>query len=307
MNTLHSLKCAAVLLPALAMGIPMAYANDEERNDPRNPERSASATGQHYLETMPTRGYDSDSLVGQEVKSRRNNESVGTISKLLIDENDKIVAAVISVGGLLGIGERDVAVSWDQIERRVDGDETTLWVNLTEDSLKDAPKFSSETTYSGTDQQRTGQHADQRTGQHADQRTGQQAGQRTGQQAEQRTGQQADQRAASGRTAQYLETMPDRGYHSDSLVGQEVKSRNNNETIGTVSNLLLDHDGQVVAVVVGVGGLLGIGERDVAIAWDQVERTFDGDDVTLWVELTEQHLKDAPKYESGKMRSRSRR
>ena len=292
MNTFSSLKCAVVLLPALAVGMPMANASDDEkRNDPRQ-----AGAHHQYLETMPARGYHSDNLIGQDVMSRRSNETIGTISKLLLDENDKIVAAVISVGGVLGIGEHDVAISWDQIERRGDGDDTTLWVNMTEESLENAPKFSDETGYSRRDQQRT-------TGQRADQRDDQRIGQRADR-ADQRTD---DQRAAYGRTAQYLETMPSRGFHSDNLVGQDVKSRANNETIGNVSKLLIDNDGQIVAVVVGVGGLLGIGERDVAIAWDQVERRFDGDDVTLWVDLTEEHLKDAPKYESGMQRSRSRR
>src|SRR5690606_30985405 len=39
----------------------------------------------------------------------------------------------------------------------------------------------------------------------------------------------------------------------------------NNERIGDVTNLLLSEDGQVVAVVVGVGGFLGIGEKSVAL------------------------------------------
>ncbi|WP_082666517.1 PRC-barrel domain-containing protein [Aureimonas sp. AU4] len=42
------------------------------------------------------------------------------------------------------------------------------------------------------------------------------------------------------------------------------------ENIGEVSDLVLDREGQVVAVVVGVGGFLGLGEKDVAIANDQL-------------------------------------
>ncbi len=286
MNTLNSLKCAAILLPALAMGVPMANASDEKRTDPASPERATAVAGHHYLETMPVRGYHSDSLVGQEVKSRRSNESVGKVSNLLLDENDKIVAVVISVGGVLGIGEHDVAIAWDQVERRVDGDETTLWVNLTEESLKDAPKFSGETRQSRGEQQRS-DRADQR--------------------ADQRDAKPADQRTATVRTAEYVETKPARGYHSDNLIGQNVKSRSTSNTIGEVSNLVLDHDGQVVAVIISVGGLMGIGARDVAISWDQIERTFDDDEVTLWVNLTEESLKDAPKYSTETKRTSSRR
>lgn len=41
--------------------------------------------------------------------------------------------------------------------------------------------------------------------------------------------------------------------------------------IGSVSDILLDRDGQIQAVIVGVGGFLGIGEKSVAIANDQLE------------------------------------
>ncbi len=54
------------------------------------------------------------------------------------------------------------------------------------------------------------------------------------------------------------------------LMGARVVGAGN-ENIGEVDDLLLDRNGQVVAIVVGVGGFLGIGEKDVAIANDQLE------------------------------------
>jgi hypothetical protein len=44
-----------------------------------------------------------------------------------------------------------------------------------------------------------------------------------------------------------------------------------NEPIGTVDDLLLDREGQIIAIIVGVGGFLGIGEKKVAISNDQLE------------------------------------
>ncbi|WP_279483860.1 PRC-barrel domain-containing protein [Aureimonas sp. SK2] len=54
------------------------------------------------------------------------------------------------------------------------------------------------------------------------------------------------------------------------LMGARVMGANDAD-IGEVDDLLLDRNGQVMAVVVGVGGFLGIGEKDVAIANDQLE------------------------------------
>jgi sporulation protein YlmC with PRC-barrel domain len=45
-----------------------------------------------------------------------NNESVGSINDLLTDKNGNIKAAVISVGGVLGVGAHLVAVPYDKVK-----------------------------------------------------------------------------------------------------------------------------------------------------------------------------------------------
>jgi sporulation protein YlmC with PRC-barrel domain len=44
------------------------------------------------------------------------NEKVGDIKELLLDKNGKINTVAIAVGGFLGMGERDVAVKFDQLK-----------------------------------------------------------------------------------------------------------------------------------------------------------------------------------------------
>ncbi len=43
------------------------------------------------------------------------------------------------------------------------------------------------------------------------------------------------------------------------------------ESIGSISDVLVDENGEVIAVLVGVGGFLGIGAKDVAVAMDALE------------------------------------
>jgi sporulation protein YlmC with PRC-barrel domain len=45
----------------------------------------------------------------------------------------------------------------------------------------------------------------------------------------------------------------------------------NQENIGDISDILLDREGRVVAVIVGVGGFLGIGQKDVAVPYQALE------------------------------------
>ncbi len=54
-------------------------------------------------------------MVGLNVYNEKN-ENVGSINDLLMDKSGSIKAAVISVGGFLGMGARLVAVPFDKIK-----------------------------------------------------------------------------------------------------------------------------------------------------------------------------------------------
>jgi hypothetical protein len=81
--------------------------------------------------------------------------------------------------------------------------------------------------------------------------------------------------------------------------------------IGDVSDILFTKDGQVKAYVVGVGGFLGIGEKNVAIepsAFQQVpadSNSNDPNNVKLKVSWTKDQLKNAPAFEYYKAAART--
>jgi hypothetical protein len=80
-------------------------------------------------------------LIGKSVVNAEN-ESVGEINDLLTDSNGKIIAALIGVGGFLGLGEKDVAVSFDDLKLVRDENNTvTAMLNTTKDALAQAPDF----------------------------------------------------------------------------------------------------------------------------------------------------------------------
>lgn len=65
------------------------------------------------------------------------------------------------------------------------------------------------------------------------------------------------------------------GHHlSADIIGVSVVSAED-DNVGTIDELLIDGDNRVVGVVVGVGGFLGVGERDVAIPMSDVEFVYD--------------------------------
>jgi sporulation protein YlmC with PRC-barrel domain len=59
-------------------------------------------------------------------------------------------------------------------------------------------------------------------------------------------------------------------WRTSKLVGLNVYN-NENESIGSISDLLTDKSGNIKGVVIGVGGFLGVGEHLVAVAFDQIK------------------------------------
>jgi sporulation protein YlmC with PRC-barrel domain len=81
-------------------------------------------------------------------------------------------------------------------------------------------------------------------------------------------------RANTANTANTATTLSESSLHGDwrtsKVVGLSVYNENN-ESIGTINDLLMDKSGNIKAVVLGVGGFLGMGEHLVAVPFDKVK------------------------------------
>lgn len=81
------------------------------------------------------------------------------------------------------------------------------------------------------------------------------------------------------------------------IVGSELDTMDN---VGQITDLVLSGDGTVAAVVIGIGGFLGVGERDVAITLDQVSfatRSDAGNDTLVVVNTNADMLKASPMFD----------
>jgi sporulation protein YlmC with PRC-barrel domain len=81
-----------------------------------------------------------NAFIGKNVRNR-NNETVGKVEDVYIDDRGAIKTIVVSVGGFLGMGAKDVAVKWSDIKRSRDGKSLVLITNWTKDSLKAMPEY----------------------------------------------------------------------------------------------------------------------------------------------------------------------
>jgi predicted outer membrane protein/sporulation protein YlmC with PRC-barrel domain len=72
----------------------------------------------------------------------------------------------------------------------------------------------------------------------------------------------------------------------------------NNRNIGEVHDVVLNKDGKIDAVVLDVGGFLGIGEKSVALAFEDLQfRRDNNNKLYVYAKYTQQQLEQAPKYD----------
>ncbi|WP_131802660.1 PRC-barrel domain-containing protein [Limimaricola pyoseonensis] len=72
----------------------------------------------------------------------------------------------------------------------------------------------------------------------------------------------------------------------------------NDERIGDIGDIMVDADGQIENVIVEVGGFLGIGEKPVSIAFDQMTMLrSEAGEVRVFIEATEEQLESMEEVE----------
>jgi len=82
----------------------------------------------------------------------------------------------------------------------------------------------------------------------------------------------------------------------DKIMGKAVHNEKD-EKIGDINDVVLASDGKAAYFIVGAGGFLGMGERNVAIPFEEIKQT--GDKLVL-SGYTKDQLKALPKVEVAK-------
>jgi sporulation protein YlmC with PRC-barrel domain len=98
--------------------------------------------------------------------------------------------------------------------------------------------------------------------------------------------------------AETMSTMPP-SWTITNYYKQDVYDKGQN-SVGKIDDVLIDKSGKITALIVGVGGFLGIGEKDVALPFSAVHTEMKNDKWHLTVDETKDSLKSAAgfKYNS---------
>jgi hypothetical protein len=92
------------------------------------------------------------------------------------------------------------------------------------------------------------------------------------------------------------------GLQTRSIQQDELEGMDN---IGSVSDVIVDEQGEIRAIVLDVGGFLGIGAREVALSTEEIEFGYDQenpDQFYVISQVTAEELENAPEFDRDQLR-----
>ncbi|WP_224824963.1 PRC-barrel domain-containing protein [Cognatishimia sp. MH4019] len=230
-------------------------------------------------------------------------DDIGEINELILTREGSLESVIVGVGGFLGMGEKDVAMGMDQIKfvaEEGESGEFFLVVNANAAGVEEAPEYERVSTSGGwsdnadaTDESAEMNKTDDAAEMEADTAT-ETADAGTSAETENADAEMA--KAPSVEREGYT-TVDAADLTADDLTGARVYSTND-EDIGEIGTLLLTDDGKMDRAVLDVGGFLGIGEKDVAVQFDELQiiRSEDGA-VRVYIDSTQEALEAKPEYQ----------
>jgi len=243
-------------------------------------------------------------IIGKEVYGP-DDQSIGEIADLIMQDDGKTRAALIDVGGFLGVGEKTVALPFNEIQvsQGTEGAAPKLVVAMSKDQLEQLPTF--DTSALGTTSETTAMAVPPQSAEEVSI-----ASQQSKVPAE-KSADNADQMAAgteppagngeivTGSVNSKAETytLARQDIPVSKLMGVTVYGPDDT-TLGEVGDVILDKEGTIQAVEIDVGGFLGFGEKPVAVGFDAVNVQTDANgSMLVMVNATKDQLDKAPTYE----------
>ncbi len=219
---------------------------------------------------------------------------IGEINDVILSRDGSVAAVLVDIGGFLGMGERQVAVSMDAIKFVSDAatgdapDDFFLVMTAARSDLEGAPDYMMGDSAKATDGAAT---ADPQVA--------------TNDTAAADTATDPAAVAQSTENGAMREPLARDGYMAaeadyltaEKLTGAKVYDAND-EVIGEVGSLILTPEGQINQTIIDVGGFLGMGEKPVALNLSDIDilRNEAGDDVRVYLTKTKAELEAMPSF-----------
>jgi sporulation protein YlmC with PRC-barrel domain len=140
LSTVSGFALAQGPAPKAQTNVPAATAQTTGMNADKGLRIANSATMAVKFVTVQPADFMSSKLVGANVYNNQN-ESLGEIEDLVIDNGKTITGVVVSVGGFLGMGESYVVLDPSTVVLNEKDGKWRAFVDTSKDNLKNAPKF----------------------------------------------------------------------------------------------------------------------------------------------------------------------
>ena len=100
----------------------------------------AAATGGKFVTAQAEKERLTSELIGASVYAS-NGENIGKIAHLIVDQDNKLTGAILSVGGLMGLGTKAVAVPWEMVKFETKDSKDRVVLPMTGQDLANAPEY----------------------------------------------------------------------------------------------------------------------------------------------------------------------
>jgi sporulation protein YlmC with PRC-barrel domain len=128
----YMLKTLALAAVGLAFAGGLAFAESPMTREP--------TTGRSVVTSPSMNHWLASNIYKANVYDPSENK-IGDVSDLIIDSDGNVTAAVISVGGFLGVGQKDVEIPFKDLKITMRDGKDWLTLNRTKDELKSAPAY----------------------------------------------------------------------------------------------------------------------------------------------------------------------
>lgn len=211
-------------------------------------------------------------IIGESVYNGTGDDAqnIGKVDDVVFDASGNAKSAIIGVGGFLGVGKKDVAFDYAKLEWAEKNGDRWLVAKSTKEELNALPSFDRK-PYDPAPAQSTG----------------------------------ATQPANNTTTAQAPAAAPAEpvkkaeGNIATNIMGESVYNgtADDAQKIGDVKDIVLAKDGKAESLVIGVGGFLGIGTKNVTFDFDKAKWAEKNGDRWLVAETTKEQLQAQPEFD----------
>jgi len=215
-------------------------------------------------------------IIGESVYNGTGDdaENIGKVSDVVFDKDGEAKSVVIGVGGFLGVGAKNVAFDYDKLQWAEKNGDRWLVAQTTKDELKAHPEFDSKPY-----------------------------GPAPAPAASTAPGASTDATApaapATTDTAQTAEPVKRAdGNLATNIIGETVYNGTGDDAqnIGSVNDIVLTKEGKAHSLVIGVGGFLGLGAKNVTYDFDKAQWAEKNGDRWLVAQTTKEELQAQPDF-----------